>query len=76
MALFRDGVDSFGCRWCSVFFHTLWDLVLVIVPVGKRYSYIRAVLSCREASAIINGRELFPTSNDTVVEEKIDDMGR
>ena len=48
----------------------------MILPGGKRYSYIRAGLSRREASGIVTGRELFPTSNRGVIEGKIDDMGR
>ena len=76
MALFRDGVDTFRCRWYSLFFHSLWDLVLVIVPGGKRYAYIRAGLSRREATGIVTGRELFFTSNGTVIERKTDDMRR
>jgi hypothetical protein len=76
VAWFRDGVNSFQGRWYSLFFHSLWDLVLVIVPGGKRYSYIRVGLSRREASGIVTGRVLFFASNGTVIEEKIDDKGR
>ena len=47
----------------------------MIVPGGKRYSYIRAALRRREASYIVTGRELF-TSNGTEIEGKVYDMGR
>ena len=71
MVLTVFGVDGTVC-----FFHNLWDLVLVIIPRGKRYSYIRVGLSRREACGIVTGRELFFTSNGTVIEGKTDDMGR
>jgi len=76
VALFRDGDDTFRCRWYSPLFHSLWDLVLVIFPGGKRYAYIRAGLSRREVSGIVTGRELFFTSNGTFIERKTDDLRR
>jgi hypothetical protein len=39
------------------------------VPGGRRYSYIRARLSRREASCIVTGRELFVV--DVVVVSKV-----
>jgi len=46
-------VDGIIC-----YFPTLWDLVLVIVPHRKTYSYIQSGLSHREVSGIATGREV------------------
>ena len=37
------------------YFHNLCALVFVVIPCGKRYSYIQAGLSHSEASSIVTG---------------------